>query len=62
MKKWKYSLGERYTYPNKDWCYEASLKVIEQGYQVRYGVTQLGNYYFEIVDPFERSNNNANQN
>ena len=48
-----YTLGSRYTYYGKDLCYQASLKAIEAGFQVRYGRTYMGQYYYEIVDPFE---------
>jgi hypothetical protein len=51
----KFLLGNRYTYYDKNLCYEVSLKAINQGYQVRYGKSIMGQYYFEIVDPFERS-------
>ena len=49
----KYALGCRYTYYSKDLCYKESVKAIKQGYQVRYGLSYMGQYYFEIVDPFE---------
>jgi hypothetical protein len=48
-----YKLGERYTYYTKELCYKQSLNAVRQGYQVRYGKTRLGTYFYEIVDPFE---------
>ena len=48
-----FSLGDRYTYYDKNMCYKASLKAIERGYQVRYGRSYIGQYFYEIVDPFK---------
>ena len=55
IKKTMYKLGERYTYYDKNLCYQSSIKAIKLGFQVRYGRTPLGQYYYEIVDPFQRS-------
>jgi hypothetical protein len=52
----KFTLGNRYFYHSKDLCYEVSVKAIKQGYQVKYGITCLGKYFFEIVDPFREDN------
>ena len=52
----KFSLGNRYSYFSKDLCYEVSVIAIKQGYQVKYGITCLGKYFFEIVDPFREDN------
>lgn len=48
-----FAIGERYTYFTKDECYKVSLKAIAQGYQVRYGISYTGKFFFEIIDPFE---------
>lgn len=48
-----FEIGGRYTYHTKDECYKVSLKAVRQGYQVRYGKSYTGHYFFEIVDPFE---------
>ena len=52
----KFLLGNRYSYCSKDLCYKVSLKAIKQGYQVKYGITYLGKYFFEIVNPFREDN------
>jgi hypothetical protein len=49
----KFTIGGRYAYITKDECYRVSIKAIEQGYQVRYGISYAGKYFFEIIDPFE---------
>ena len=33
-----FKLGNRYTYCDRNLCYEQSLKAIKQGSQVRYGI------------------------
>ena len=58
MAEVKFKLGNRYTYIDKDFCYKVSLDAIKQGYKVRYGKSLLGQYFFEIIDPFEGSNDN----
>ena len=50
----EFKLGNRYTHYDKNLCYEQSLKAIKQGYQVRYGITYMGHYFYEIIDPFEK--------
>ena len=54
----EFKLGNRYTYHDRNLCYKQSLKAIKQGYQVRYGITYMGQYFYEIIDPFERDDNN----
>ena len=49
----KFTIGDRYSYITKDECYRVSLKAIAQGYQVRYGTSYTGKYFFEIIDPFK---------
>ena len=50
----EFKLGNRYTYYDRNLCYKQSLKAIKQGYQVRYGITYMGQYFYEIIDPFEK--------
>ena len=50
-----FSLGQRYSYLDKNICYKTSLKAIDEGYQVQYGRSNTGIYYFEIVDPFNKT-------
>ena len=58
LDKTLYTLGSRYTYYDKNLCYQASLKAIENGFQVRYGRTYMGQYFYEIVDPFKEDGDN----
>ena len=46
--------GQRYSYLLKNTCYELSLEAIKHGNKVRYGISESGEYYFEIIDPFEK--------
>lgn len=50
---WK--LGQRYTYATKEYCYKIGKHVESLGYEVRFGASWTGLPYFEIVDPFKRS-------
>lgn len=54
----EFKLGNRYTHYDRNLCYEQSLKAIKQGYQVRYGISYMGQYFYEIIDPFEKDDNN----
>ena len=54
----EFKLGNRYTHYDRNLCYKQSLKAIKQGYQVRYGITYMGQYFYEIIDPFEKDDNN----
>ncbi len=53
MRKSVFKVGQRYTYPSKELCIKVSKKAKEEGFQVRYGISDFGSYYFEIIDPFE---------
>lgn len=54
----KYILGQRYTYPDKDYCLRVANKAKAEGYDIRFGKIEaaLGSmYWFEIIDPFEEA-------
>ena len=48
----EFVFGKRYEYFNAHLCYNNSLNAIRAGHKVKYGITSLGKYYFEIVNPF----------
>ena len=52
----KFILGQRYTYPDKDYCLRVANEAKADGYDIRFGKieTALGfMYWFEIINPFE---------
>ena len=48
--------GQRYSYLDKNICYKNSLEAIKEGHQIQYGRSNTGLYYFEIIDPFIKTN------
>lgn len=48
--------GQRYSYLDKYTCYQCSIEAINEGHQVQYGRSNTGLYYFEIIDPFIKTN------